>query len=84
MGIRHVVALCRIGTSDPAAGLQFTGEYDHTGCAVLKKKVTSILPGTVFTMDESDPDLASFIDNEAVRFASDAEVEDGAAAEQRE
>jgi hypothetical protein len=77
MAKRSVVALCKITTSDPGAQMEFTGRYDKQGNPILRKQMYSIPAGTVFEMDESDPDFHPFVDGEVIRLATEIEAERG-------
>lgn len=81
MAKRSVVALNLIVSSEPGAPLVFEGKYDSQGNPSLEKQTFDILPGTVFEMDEADPDFLPFLENEAIRLASDAEAQRGRALE---
>ncbi|MCW1381506.1 hypothetical protein OLX02_01585 [Novosphingobium sp. KCTC 2891] len=79
MAKRSVIALCKITTSDPDAQMEFSGQYDEQGNPVLKKQMYSILAGSLFQMDEGDPDFLPFIENEVIRLATDLEIQHGRA-----
>ncbi|MCW1381507.1 hypothetical protein OLX02_01590 [Novosphingobium sp. KCTC 2891] len=81
MAKRSVVANHLIVASDPDPKMEFTGQYDDKGEPVLQKQTYSIEPGTVFEMDEADPDFLPFLEQETIRLATDLESERGRAIE---
>ncbi len=81
MVMRSVVAIHLIIASEPGCQMEFTGQYDEKGEPILRKKSFSILPGTLFEMDESDPDFLPFLEQESVRLATDLEIESSLAVE---
>lgn len=81
MAKRSVVALHLIVTSEPGAPMEFAGKFDAKGEPVLQKQTFTIRPGTVFEMDEADSDFLPFIEQESIRLATAAEIEQGRAIE---
>lgn len=81
MANRSVVALHSIVSSEPGAPMEFAGKYDDKGEPILQKQTFTIRPGTVFEMDEADPDFLPFIEQESIRLATDAEIQQGRAIE---
>lgn len=75
--IQNVVTIFQIVASDKDAQLEFSGRYDADGDPVLIKPTYSIEPGSLWTMDDDDPDFAHFLEIGAVRLATPMEVQLG-------
>ena len=71
--MKTVIAVHKIGTSDPDAPLVHTGRYDAEGNAILKKQTLSILPGSFFE-PRSEQELGHLLELGAVRLPTEAEL----------